>query len=53
MGCCVCVCVFLDQFRRRDTSQTGNANFNYDDVSSQKVFILCYVHVYLCVVMYV
>lgn len=28
----MCLC-FSDQFRRRDTTQTGNASFQYDDVS--------------------
>ncbi|XP_044062937.1 sorcin isoform X5 [Siniperca chuatsi] len=31
VSCCVRLRALTDQFRRRDTSQTGNATFQYDD----------------------
>lgn len=31
MSCCVRLRALTDQFRRRDTTQTGNATFQYDD----------------------
>ncbi|XP_026228777.1 sorcin [Anabas testudineus] len=31
VSCCVRLRALTDQFRRRDTSQTGNASFQYDD----------------------
>ncbi|XP_028282389.1 sorcin-like [Parambassis ranga] len=31
ISCCVRLRALTDQFRRRDTSQTGNATFQYDD----------------------
>uniref|UniRef100_A0A3Q3VRS0 EF-hand domain-containing protein n=1 Tax=Mola mola TaxID=94237 RepID=A0A3Q3VRS0_MOLML len=32
ISCCVKLRALTDHFRRRDTSQTGNASFQYDDV---------------------
>nr|XP_020473042.1 sorcin-like isoform X1 [Monopterus albus] len=31
VSCCVRLRALTDQFRRRDTTQTGNASFHYDD----------------------
>uniref|UniRef100_A0A3Q0QYM8 EF-hand domain-containing protein n=1 Tax=Amphilophus citrinellus TaxID=61819 RepID=A0A3Q0QYM8_AMPCI len=33
VSCCVRLRALTDQFRRRDTTRTGNATFQYDDVS--------------------